>query len=289
MICALNRPSFYAEASGFSLFFFLLVWNREASAQNYILRYVDTDSGAITFVGNTLGLNKAAAANSPGTSGAIGAFITLNTNLTAVGTYGNGTTLNWSNDSSAAVLRMPTNSTVLYAELIWAGSAELVASSPPNSSSNVLANLTNAVHFILPSGSSNNVSPDPLTASIVTNLSGGVQGAQFYVRSANVTALVQAGTARELIRWAACGNDHCGVRGCVNNACGWTLAVVYENSSLHQRNLSLFVGNSFATSGGPPPAPVGVVGFCAPPTGVVNGFPVQSARLKAIRKPPPIR
>ena len=46
--------------------------------------------------------------------------------------------------------------------------------------------------------------------------------------------------------------------------------MVYGNPSLHQRNLSLFVGGLFAIAGGNPPNPAAVVGFCSPPTGVVN-------------------
>ncbi len=246
----------------------VLFCNLEASAQNYILRYVNTDSGAVTFTGNTLGLNKATGVNAPGGLGSIGAFITLNTNL-AVGAYGPGTTLNWSNNSSSAVLRMPTNSTVLYAELIWAGTAELATNSPLNSSSNVLNYLNNSVQFIMPDGSTNSITPDPATASVVTNFNTGVQGATFYLRSANVTALVQsAGVGTYSVGGVpatiAASED-------ANNACGWTLAVVYENSSFHQRNLSLFVGQNWVNAAGGPP-PVGVTGFCAPPTGPVNGY-----------------
>jgi hypothetical protein len=188
----LNRSPFWRRGCGFFFIFFLLVWDREAAAQNYLLRYGNTAAGAVTFTGNSLGLNKANNVNGPGNVGSIGAFITLNTNLTG-GTYGHGTTLNWSNNSSAAVLRMPTNSTVLYAELIWSGSAILGANPPLNSPSNILnyINLTNTVQFVLPGGSSNNVAPDPTTANLVTNGTTAV----FYIRSANVTALVQAGGA----------------------------------------------------------------------------------------------
>jgi len=174
---------------GWGIFLVLVLWvgNWEAAAQNYLLRYGNTAAGAVTFTGNTLGLNKANNVNGPGNVGSIGALITLNTNSTG-GTYGPGTTLNWTNDSSAAVLRMPTNSTVLYAELIWSGSAILGANPPLNSPSNILnyITLTNTVRFVLPGGSTNNVTPDPATANLVSNGTTAV----FYIRSANVTALV---------------------------------------------------------------------------------------------------
>ena len=272
----LNRPIYEVQLKllvNWVTVLLALFWCREVSAQNYILRYVDTDSGAVTFTGNTLGLNKATGANSPGNAGSIGAFITLNTNLTG-GTYGPGTTLNWSNNSSSAVLRMPTNSTVLYAELIWAGTAELTTNSPPNSVSNVVNYLNSSVQLILPGGSTNSIAPDPSTASIVTNFNTGVQGATFYLRSADVTALVQAAGAGTYsvggVPATIAASEN------ANNACGWTLAVVYENLAFHQRNLSLFVGQNWVNAAGGPP-PVGVTGFCAPPTGAVNGYLFVSA------------
>ena len=266
----LNCSSFWRRSVGISAFFFLLVWNREAAAQNYILRYANTVNGAVTFTGNTLGLNYAAGA------GSVGAFITTNTSLNVGGGYPNGTTLNWSNNSSSAVLRMPTNSTVLYAELIWAGTCETVTNAAANSGSNVLNYVTNSsVQFILPNGSSNSVAPDPITLSIVTNFNAGVQQALFYVRSADVTALVQAaGTGTYTVGgvpaeiFAGDNSDDCA---------GWTLAVAYENSSLHQRNLSIFVGNYWINAAATNVPPVGVEGFCVPSTGAVNGYLFVSA------------
>jgi uncharacterized repeat protein (TIGR01451 family) len=267
----LNRSLFWRRVAGISLFFFLLAWNREAAAQGYKLRYTDTTAGAITFVGNTLGLNSGAGA------GSVEAFITTNLALNAGGGNPNGTTLNWSNNSSSAVLRMPTNSTVLYAELIWAGTCETVSGAPANSASNVLSYVTNTpVQFYLPGGSSNSVVPDPTTLTIVTNFNAGVQQALFYVRSADVTALVKAagagtytvgGVPAEISPLD--GSDDCA---------GWTLAVAYANSSLHQRNLSIFVGNYWINSASAATSPpVGIAGFCAPPTGAVNGYLFVSA------------
>ncbi len=256
-----DRTLFLLRVGGFFLLGGLLLLNQPAAAQNYLLRYVNTASGAVTFTGNTLGLAKQSGQNQPGTLDSIGTFITLNTNF-QVGTYPKGTTLNWSNDSSAAVLRIPTNSTVLYAELIWSGTAQIATDT--SATGDVRAYINTPVKFILPDGSTNSVTPDPATANFVTNGSSAI----FYVRSANVTALVQAAGAGTY----AAG----GVPGTVlaaedsNNSLGWTLAVVYGNSLLHQRNLSLFVGNSFAISGGTPPNPAAVTGFCAPSTGAVN-------------------
>lgn len=47
----------------------------------YISVYTTVNNGAISFTGNTLGLNKTNNQNNPGTSGSIGAFITTDTML----------------------------------------------------------------------------------------------------------------------------------------------------------------------------------------------------------------
>src|ERR1700690_3426772 len=179
-----NGSPFWQRGWGILFLFFLLIGNWKAAGQNYVLRYGNTTAGAVTFTGNTLGLNKANNVNGPGNDGSVGALITLNTNLTG-GTFGHGTTLNWTNDSSAAVLRMPTNSTVLYAELIWSGSAILSANPPAGSVSNILnyINLTSPVRFVLPNGSTNNVPADPATANLVSNGPSTV----FCIPPANVT------------------------------------------------------------------------------------------------------
>jgi|GEM_PF-4355348 len=78
-------------------------------------------NSAMTFTGNTLGLNKVANQNNQRAVGCMGAFITLNTSLRA-GNFPLGTTLDYTQNSSAAILSLPTGSSVLYAELIWAGS-----------------------------------------------------------------------------------------------------------------------------------------------------------------------
>jgi len=78
----LNRSSFWLwrRACGGVFVFFLLVWVREAAAQNYLLRYGNTAAGAVTFTGDTLGLAKNTGQNQPGIYDSIGAFTTLNTN-----------------------------------------------------------------------------------------------------------------------------------------------------------------------------------------------------------------
>jgi large repetitive protein len=230
----------------------------------YINRFSTIANGAVTFTGNTLGLDKAAGANAPGTSGAIGTFTTTNLSLVD-GTYPPGTTADWRLNSSAAQLVIPAGSTILYAELIWSGSYSY-------GGENVSAALNNAVGFLTPSGSTT-VTPSATTAQIkgVGTAAGACTTTPcYYVRSADVTSLVRAaGAGTYTISGvpATQGNTENNA-----NAAGWTLAVVYQNGAMPSRNLSLFVG---AELGGDPAATV--TGFCTPPTGPRSGRLLVSA------------
>ena len=245
--------------------FCLLLGAASASHAAYISRFTTITNGAVTFTGNTIGLNKLAGANAPGTSGAIGTFIASNNPTSVDGTYPVGTTATWQANASQATLVVPAASTVLYAELIWSGSYSY-------GGENVSAFLNNGVNFRTPLGA-NLVAPDAATAQ--TNGVGAANGTCttipcFYVRSANVTALVQA---------AGAGNYTVGgipaTQGDAennSNTGGWTLAVVYGNASLPSRSLSVFVGAEVA---GSPAATVS--GFCTAPTGPRSGRLLVSA------------
>ena len=241
----------------------------------YILRYNVTDNGGISYTGNTLGLSKAEGENNPGTSDAIGAFITTNHPLPIpVGSYSNdgtaaGTTLDYTKNSSSAVLDLPAGSVVLYAELIWSGSFSFfneITGNQPNG----------PVTLITPQAQSFQVTADPVTAQNATTPSYGCPGPTptpctcpcgNYVRSANVTSIVAA---------AGSGTYTVGrVAGTVNkgddthNAANWTLAVIYHNPNMFTYNMTLFVGceqASYSTN-----QPATVQGFCVPPSGTLNG------------------
>lgn len=230
----------------------------------YIQRYSANANGAITFTGNTLGLDSSATITAPGTRGSQGAFINSN-NAAAFGTYPANTvgaaaassTL-WSQNASQAVLTIPAGSTVLYAELIWgatwsAGGATLSA-----------AQLNTPVTFTTPSGSVT-VAPAGASAQTSGTGSGGTCSVApcRYMRSQNVTALVLfggAGTYTVAGVPSAYGTD------ANAHASGWTLAVVYGNPSMPARNLTVFTGLEI---GGNPAAAVS--GFCTPTTGVPQG------------------
>ncbi|WP_415762878.1 tandem-95 repeat protein, partial (plasmid) [Priestia megaterium] len=224
----------------------------------YVNRFLTNANGAITFTGNTFGLNKQANANAPGTAGSIGTFFSVNPS-SVDGSFPTGTTANYLQNSSSAVLRLPSTTTqILYAELIWGGSYLY-------GGEDVSSALNNAVTFITPSRTVS-VQSDTATRFTLTSSS------FYYVRSANVTNLIsQAGTYSVL-----------GVPGTQSttennaNAAGWTLAVVYADPLQKSRNLSIFVGAEL-TSSATGSSTAAVSGFGTPITGTVNGRLLVSA------------
>ena len=207
-------------------------------------RQVVTTNGAITFVGNSLGLNKDGTNDRPGTSGSLGTFITTDTSQRENPEWPHGTTGDWRLNSSSAVLSLPSGSRVIHAELIWGGSYLF-------GNEDVSDFLNDPINFTTPAGTTQ-VTRDPTTA--VTR-SGPQQN--YYVRTANVTALVSAagnGTYTVGRVPATQATDEANF-----NAAGWTLAILYENSDLPTRSLSLFLG--LEPQGG---ATASVSGICTP-------------------------
>ncbi|KWU60944.1 tandem-95 repeat protein [Priestia megaterium] len=224
----------------------------------YVNRFLTNANGAVTFTGNTFGLNKQANANAPGTAGSIGTFFSVNPS-SIDGSFPTGTTANYLQNSSSAVLRLPSTTTqILYAELIWGGSYLY-------GGEDVSTALNNAVTFVTPTRTVS-LQPDTATRFTLTTSS------FYYVRSANVTNLIsQAGTYSVL-----------GVPGTQSttennaNAAGWTLAVVYADPLQKSRNLSVFVGAEL-TSSATGSSTAAVTGFGTPITGTVNGRLLVSA------------
>ncbi|MGB6367393.1 MAG: Calx-beta domain-containing protein, partial [Thermoanaerobaculia bacterium] len=192
----------------------------------FINRFKTAARGGMTFTGNTLGLSRGSDTE-PGTQGRIGVFTTTDTTLQH-GDYPPGTTTDWTLNSSAAVLDLPSGSQVLYAELIWGGlgaGVEAYADGP--------------VTLVTPEGA-HSVWPDPEADR------GSAQG--LYSRFTEVTELVAAG-----------GGGTYEVRGVparllnYNSGllhAGWTLAVIYGAPDLPLRNLSLMTGGRYCSYNG---------------------------------------
>ncbi|MBD8497571.1 DUF11 domain-containing protein [Paenibacillus arenosi] len=229
----------------------------------FVVRYSDNQRGAITFTGNTLGLSRSDTVGVPGTLDSIGAFTTVDTSL-RFGTYPFGTTSNYTLNSAAAVLVIPSGSTVLYAELIWGGTYV-------NGNVNLTANINNPVTLRTPAGTSFSIQPDNATAQSVT-MATGILG---YVRSANVTSIITSAGAGTYTVGNVVGTIV--VPDDTSNHAGWTLAVVYLNPTLPFRNMSLRVGSLYISAGGSAVS-TSITGFATPTSGTVSGRALFSAQ-----------
>ncbi|HDX9526579.1 TPA: DUF11 domain-containing protein [Bacillus thuringiensis] len=224
-------------------------------------RFSTTTNGALAITGNTLGLSKISNQNRAGTIGAIGAFVTTNTAL-QVPTFPAGTTLNYTQNSSTAILNIPAGSTILYAELIWGGNYL-------TRDQNITSVLGNPVSFTTPV-STYSITPSAVTASNQTFVSNSITFG-FYTRSADVTTLIQAGGSGSYTTGAVPGlvDPLDASNGSINSA-GWTLIVAYQNGTLPARNLTIYVaGNRVSADTGS--ADVAVSGFLTPAGGPVSG------------------
>lgn len=224
-------------------------------------RFSTTTNGALAITGNTLGLSKISNQNRAGTIGAIGAFATTNTAL-QVPTFPAGTTLNYTQNSSTAILNIPAGSTILYAELVWGGNYL-------SRDQNITSVLGNPVSFTTPV-STYSIPPSAVTASNQTFVSGSVTFG-FYTRSADVTSLVQAAGSGSYTTGSVPGlvDPIDASNGTINSA-GWTLIVAYQNGTLPARNLTIYVaGNRVSAETGS--ADVSVSGFLTPSGGPVSG------------------
>ncbi len=240
-------------------------------AEAQLLRYSSTSPGGVVATGNTLGLSKETSLNGPGTADSIGTFISLdptsvdNNPLNAANPWPAGTTWDWTKNGSNAVLALPANAEVLYAELVWGGSYAY-------GTEDVTAHLDDAV-TLHAGGQTASVAPDGTTALTVNESSGAGFEIRYYLRSANVTQFVkQHGATTYAVSGVPATQD-----ATINtlNAAGWTLLVAYRAEFAPIRNLSVFVGGSFVDEN--TSVDYGVSGFCSPPTGAVEGSVIVSA------------
>lgn len=263
-------------------------------ANQYILRYSTVgEHGALTFIGNTLGLSKAACMNEPGINDSIGAFTTTDPSE-MVGTFPSltmgvgspaGTTVTWQNNGSSAVLTIPPGSTILYAELVWSGSYGYYCDTPtsgdpigvdPNC---VLDFADGPISFITADNVVHAVTADPTTKLQSQNPAPDVENfycAGNYTRSANVTALFMAPSLANPNGTYTVSGVPATVSNLdeTHNAAGWTLAIAYRDpTNTNINNMSIFVGAQQGSRSMEPPAEVS--GFCAAPSETMG----QSARL----------
>ncbi len=223
-----------------------------------ILRFATTVQGGVEVTGNTLGLAGGAGINGPNTNGSIATFITTDLS-SSDGGFPLGTTSDWREGSSEAILALPDDSIVVYAELVWGGSFAY-------GDEDVSANLNDAVEFVTPEGAFD-VAPDPETAQTIDLSSSSGFEVNYYVRSADVTDLVAAGGAGFYATGRVPATQDAGITEV--NAAGWSLMVAYQHNGSPSRNVSIFVSGDWVDEF----RELDVVarGFCAPPSGTVFG------------------
>jgi len=233
------------------------------------LRFATTTPGGIVATGNTLGLSKDQNANGPGLKDSIGTFLSLGNStddmpLNAVNPWPAYTTYDWQQNGSAAVLSLPSEVSVLYAELLWGGSYQYGAE-------NVSASLGNAVSLAF-GAATMNVAPDPATALTVDAIAATNFAVKYYLRSADVTAFVKSAGAGTYTVSGVPATQDTNINSL--NAAGWTLIVAYRDETAPTRNLSVFIGGSFVDEDSQQDYVVN--GFCAPPAGTVEGTAIVS-------------
>jgi MYXO-CTERM domain-containing protein/uncharacterized repeat protein (TIGR01451 family) len=241
----------------------------DAEAQE--LRFATTAPGGIASTGNTLGLAKGYGENGPGVAHSIGTFTTVDDTLVDdlpandLNPWWMGTTSDWTQNSSSSTLQLPPGSTILHAELVWAGSWDYYPE--------YVGDYLDTEITFSADGANIDVAPDPASALTTSVQSGTGFWANYYLRSADVTSFVQQHLATAYTVAGVPATQTTEIDGL--SAAGWTLVVAYRNDDNPIRNLSIFVGGSFVDE--ETSVDYTVNGFCAPPDGEVEGNVVISA------------
>ena len=234
-----------------------------------IKRFSTVRQGGIVFTGNTLGLAPAVS-SSGGFAGSIAVFTSLDTSLQVSG-FPAGTTLDYTKNGSAAVLNLPADATVIYAELVWGGLYRY-------GNTDITALTDNAVSFTTLSQTLS-ITGDPVTrANLLLSTGAGGGNVGFYVRSAVVTQAVKtamSGTYSVQQVPALIANPS--AQSSDTNHVGWTLAVVYESPSAPLRSLT-FWGGATPVSLAQGSTDITVSGFLTPETPPISAKLFVSAQ-----------
>jgi MYXO-CTERM domain-containing protein len=183
--------------------------------------------------------------------------------LNAANPWPMGTTNDWKQNGSSAVLDLP-EAEVLYAELVWGGSFQY-------GTEDVTASLGSPVKLEA-NGQMMMIAPSPMTALTISETAASGFAVRYYMRSADVTNFVkQAGKGTYTVSGVPATQT---TETNSLNAAGWTLVVAYRDEGAAIRNLSVFVGGSFVDEN--TTQDYTISGFCAPPAGEVTGSVVVS-------------
>lgn len=251
-------PTAVMRTVALTLLAYALVQSSPTSAVSRDLRYSGIGQGAIAITGNTLGLSGGGGTNGPTTNGSIATFIAADS-ASVDGTFPAGTTADWRLAESSAWLELPGDATILHAELVWGGSWSAGAES-------VASYVDDPVTLRTPEGVFA-IDPDDSTGQTLDTYSPAGFFVRYYLRSADVTALVRAGHRGTYAVGGVPATQDEAIGEL--NAAGWSLFVAYHSAYEPSRYLSLFVDGSWVDED----TTVDTVAsdFCTPPTGEVTG------------------
>lgn len=219
-------------------------------------RYSDNTRGKLTFVSNSIITTKGSGLDFTALPPGCGTATNCKDdglNNGNIDVDGDPSTPN----SSSATLTLPACNTVAYAGLYWGAACAI--SQGTNGATPFTRTGREFVRFKAPGASAYAT----LTAQTVDTFQSVFQGFQAY---ADVTTLVQAaGAGSYTVADVKCDTDR------VNSFGGWTMVVVYRDSTQPTRNLTVFDGLSITGTGGTATASnvITLTGFHAPPTGAV--------------------
>ena len=207
------------------------------------LRCYTVEKGELVVIGNTLGLSQELSANGPGTQDDIGTFISTDQNLiddnpaNATNPWFPGTTNDWTKNSSSAVLDIPADAQITYAELIWSGSYQYGLD-------DVTGDINSDIHLQYEDGSQDPpfsiVSFDPDSAVTLSEMSETGFPVNYYVRSGIVTDWLNThGAGTYTAMGIPATQDHN-----INSldAAGWNLVVIYSHPNSPAKTMQFFMG-----------------------------------------------
>ncbi|TVX93245.1 DUF7507 domain-containing protein [Paenibacillus agilis] len=219
----------------------------------YTLIYNTIDRVQLSLTGNTIGLNGNLTVGQQGIQGTLGALITLNS-ASVFGNFPNGTTGDFTQDSSSAILQIPAGAEILRAQLTWSGYFDV----------NTRALVKNPVTFTTPSAGTVSIVPQISNYKVLNATS------LAYSNTSDVTSLVSGpGTFSVGAIPVTLVNNDLNIYG------GWTLQVAYSLPNLPFRAVALYYNQDLI--GGAVSATQMLSGFSTPIQGTVRGRLVASA------------
>lgn len=206
-----------------------------------INRYNANLRGSVIMFGNALTLSKGGTDNITS--------ITADKFSVAGSTPPNGsTTTDWTQNSSSVVVSIPSTATIKHAELNWAGSYTFLGG-PPTVNANVSVSLKDS------NGNTHSISPNPATYQTVAN--------SYYSHSVDITTIVQNSQSGI---YTLSGLP--GILGNDLSHLGFVIVIAYEDPNESFRNINIWAGNEYVSSG--LPSDIDISGFSTPITGTVN-------------------